>query len=237
MKGIIIKGLITLLLIASFGMAQAQEGAYPDEQYERESIFGAFNATNGGLVSGIFYRSSKKVRENSLTHWAINIVNTKHPRETRETTFSGNSFIFGKSNYLISIRPQLGREKILFRKAPQQGVRIAGLIAGGPSLGLEVPYFVELENGRIEQYDPDGTTRIVGSTSPFRGLFESKLLLGFNVKASLTFETNSTKNRVFGFEAGFIVEAFSRKVEILPRAENKSVFTSAFLAIYFGKRR
>ncbi len=237
----ITKTFIILIFLGSLTTVNAQESAYPDEQYERESIFGAFNSTNGGIISGVFYRTSRKIGKNSLAHYAINIVNTKHPRESREPTFSGNSFIFGKSNYLFSIRPQYGQEKILFKKAPQQGVRIAGLIAGGPSIGLETPYFIELQGGRREQYDPDNLDHnrnaIFGSASPFRGLFQSQLVLGFNLKAALTFETNSTKNRVFGFEAGFNLESFSRKIEILPKAENKGTFVSAFIAVYFGKRR
>lgn len=212
-----------------------------DEKYNMENVFGIVKATNGGLISGFYYRHSRKRSETTLTNFSIELANIKHPREAKETTFTGSSFIFGKSNYLVALRPTYGREKILFRKAPQQGARVTGLIAVGPSIGLEIPYYVELGNGRKEQYNPLNPAHarpfIGGSAGPFRGISETKIVPGLHVKASLTFETNSTKQRVFGFEVGFTVDAYTREIEILPLVENSSIFTAAFLAIYFGKRR
>ena len=68
------------------------------------------------------------------------------------------------------------------------------------------------------------------------GLGETNFVLGGHAKASLTFETNSTKRRVFGVEVGFTVDAFTREIEIMPLADNKSIYSAAFFAIYFGKR-
>ena len=230
-----------MLFISLFNIVSGQESAYPEEEYTRENIFGAYNATNGGVISSIFFRSSKKLAKNNLSHIGISIANTRHQRESKDITFSGNSFVFGKSNYLISIRPQYGRERIFFKKAPQQGVRIAGLIAIGPTIGLEVPYFLDFQGGRSEQYNPDDLTHnranIFGTSGFFKGLFQPTVVFGVNLKASVTYETNSSKNKVLGFEAGFVVEFFTRKIEILPRAENQSSFASAFLGFYFGRRR
>lgn len=218
----------------------AQESSFVDEEYRVENVFGIRNATNGGLISALYFRHSRMLQKDNLMHLGIEIANTKHPRETRETTFTGSNFIFGKSNYLISIRPHYGREKIFFKKAPQQGVRISGMVSAGPSFGLEAPYFVDLGN-RSEQYDPDNPQHarnlIIGNAGPFKGLFKSQIVLGGFFKASMTFETNSTKNRVFGVEAGFTIEAFTREINIIPVASNSSTYTAAFIAIYFGKRR
>lgn len=230
--------LVIALFICSTSIASAQTSAYLDEEYSAENVFGIKNATNGGLVSALYFRHSRMLANDNLMHLGIELSNTKHPRETRETTFTGSNFIFGKSNYLISIRPTYGREKIFFKKAPQQGVRISGMVSVGPSIGLETPYYVDL-GSRSEQYDParHGRNEIVGNAGPFRGLLESQIVLGGFFKAALTFETNSTKNKVFGIEAGFQLEAFSRDIEIIPVATNRSTYTSAFIALYFGKRK
>lgn len=241
MVQIITRGVFSFFIISLFHVASGQESAYPDEEYTNETIFGAYNATNGGFISGLFFRSSKKINDNTLSHLGVTLANTRHPRETKEVTFSGNNFVFGKSNYLISIRPQYGREKIFFKKAPQKGVRIAGLFSIGPTIGLETPYYLDFQGGRSEQYDPDDLTHnrasIFGTSGVFKGLFKSQVVFGINMKASLTYETNSSKNRVLGFEAGFILEVFTREIIILPRAENQSSFAGAFIAFYFGKRR
>ena len=233
------KSLIIIVFLGTGFIASAQqESAYADEEYEVENVFGIKNATNGGLISAILFRHSRKINENSLLHLGIEIANTKHPRESRSTTFTGSNFILGKSNYLFSIRPTYGREKIFFKKAPQQGVRISGLVAAGPSIGLESPYFVDL-GGTTAQFDPTihRASDIQGNAGPFRGLFRSQVVLGGYFKAALTFETNSSKSRVFGVEAGFNIEAFTREIIIIPDASRKSTYTAAFIGIYFGRRR
>lgn len=231
--------LIVLFVIAPT-IGHAQSTSFADEDYQIENVFGIRNATNGGLISALYFRHSRMLQNNNLMHLGIEIANTKHPRETRETTFTGSNFIFGKSNYLISIRPHYGREKIFFKKAPQQGVRVSGMVSVGPSFGLETPYFVDL-GSRTEQYDPNNPQHsrnlIVGNAGPFRGLLQSQIVLGGYFKAALTFETNSAKNRVFGVEVGFTLEAFTREIEIIPVASNSATYTAAFIAIYFGKRR
>lgn len=213
---------------------------YIDEEYKVENVFGISKTTNGGLISGLYFRHSNFLGGNNLSNWGIEMVNIKHPREARETTFTGSSFVFGKSNYFVSIRPTYGRERILFKKAPQQGARITGLFAVGPAIGLEIPYFLEFSQNTREQYDPNNSQHarpfIVGSTGPFRGIGQTKFVFGAHAKASLTFETNSTKRRVFGIELGFTLDVYTREIEIMPLADNRSVYSAAFLAIYFGRR-
>jgi len=234
--------LLALLFCFNSLKSQVIQGAAQvDEEYKIENVFGIVKATNGGLISGFYYRHSKKISDRTLTNLGIELVNIKHPREAKETTFTGSSFIFGKANYLVAIRPTYGRERILFKKTPQQGARVTGILAVGPSLGLEIPYYIELGNNIKEQYDPFNPAHarpfIGGSAGPFRGLGEANLVVGLHAKASLTFETNSTKQRVFGFEVGFTVDVYSREIEMLPLVENFSTFPAAFLALYFGKRR
>ncbi len=232
--------LLIVLSISSTAYSQ-QIPQFIDEEYDVENVFGIVKATNGGLISGAFFRHSTFLGDNNLSHWGVEIVNIKHPREARRTTFTGSSYVFGKSNYLVSIRPVYGRERILFKKAPQQGARVSALFAAGPALGLEIPYFIEISQNQKEQYDPNNSNHavpfIVASASPFRGLGQSKIVLGAHAKAAITFETNSTKRRVFGFEAGFTLDVYAREIEIIPLADNRSVYTAAFIAIYFGRRR
>lgn len=232
--------LLFALVISSAAKGQ-QIQQFIDEDYEVENVFGIIKATNGGLISGGYFRHSNLLNDNNLSHWAIELVNIKHPRETRQTTFTGSSYVYGKSNYFLSLRPTYGRERILFKKAPQQGARVSALVAVGPSIGMEIPYYIEVSSRQKVQYDPNNSQHaipfIVGNGGPFRGIGQTKFVLGAHAKASLTFETNSTKRRVFGFEAGFMVDIYTRDIEILPLAKNRSVITAAFMSIYFGKRR
>ena len=238
----VIKNTFPLLVFFISITAFAQETQpFMDDSYTVENVFGINKATNGGLISGVYYRYSRLLGKGTLMHYGIEAVNIKHTREVRETAVNGSSFVFGKSNYFISIRPTYGREKILFKKAPRRGARITGLIAAGPTLGMEIPYFINLPQNKREQYDPKNPehnrTFILGNAGPFTGLGSSKFVLGVHLKASLTFETNTTKKKVFGIEAGFSFDAYTRKINILPLSNNQRTFTAAFLAIYFGRRR
>ncbi len=231
----------SLITLSTSVLAQQRNSlSEPEEEYKLENLYGVSKGTNGGLISGFFYRHSKVINENDLINYGVEIVNIKHIRESKETTITGNSYVFGKANYFVSIRPTYGREKLLFKRAPEQGVRISGLFAVGPALGMELPYFIILSDNSKVQYDPSNTNhasnRIFGSTGPFRGLGQSKFVLGGHARASLTFETNSTKRRVFGVEVGLTLDVYTRKINILPVAENNSIFSAAFIAIYFGRR-
>jgi hypothetical protein len=62
--------------------------------------------------------------------------------------------------------------------------------------------------------DVHSVNRIDGNSGPLRGLFESKIVPGLHIRPSMTFESNSTKSRVFGIQAGFLIEVFTRKINI-----------------------
>lgn len=231
----------TCLFLAAFSLKAQDRESY---SYSREFIWGVSKNTNSGLIAGMALKFSRSLRKDHFQTFGLEIVNVKHPKEARYHSFSGNTFIWGKQNYLFSIRPQYGREWILFKKAPQQGVQINAILAGGPTLGLLTPYYVRVEgtNGihnELRPFDPDEVTfsNVLGSGPFLKGLGESDVLIGLNVKASLSFEFGTFKNDVTGFEAGFQLEAFPKEVTIVPAAENRAIFPSAFIMLFYGKRR
>ena len=86
----IIKSLFfTLLITASFSASAQESGQFNEEDYTVENVFGINKGTNGGIISGFYFRQSKFVSEGNLTNYGIEIVNIKHVRETKETTITG----------------------------------------------------------------------------------------------------------------------------------------------------
>lgn len=230
-----------LLGFSQVSSAQEQ-GAY---DYTREFIWGISKNTNSGLIAGLAGKYSRLVGDNSFQSFGIEIVNVKHPKELRRVSrVSGNTFLLGKTNYLFSIRPQYGREWVLFKKAPQQGVQVNAILAGGPTIGILMPYYIQYayNNNRVitVPYDPElypETSRIVGSGPFLRGIGESKIRPGLNIKASLAFEFGTFKNDVTGFEAGFQLEAFTEEIELVAGAQNRQIFPSAFIMLFYGGRK
>ncbi|MFC2123720.1 hypothetical protein ACFLU5_02825 [Bacteroidota bacterium] len=225
---------LCLATVGSFGQ---------DYQYGREISWGITKATNSGLIGGVIGKYSIQKNDYVYHFFGFEIVNIKHPKEERYYSYTGNTYIYGKANYLYSFRTQYGRELSIFKKAPQQGVQIHGILAGGPSFGVIAPYYIEYylnEQVIRVQYDPDihdDQNSILGTGNLLQGVGESELTIGLNVKSSLTFEFGSIKSSVVGIETGLMFEVFTKEVPIIPTAETSSYFPSAFISLYYGTRR
>jgi hypothetical protein len=78
---------------------------------------------------------------------------------------------------------------------------------------------------------------IVGAGSFFQGFDKSKLTVGVNLKAAVAFELSAFRNNMTGLEIGFLVEAFPKQVIIMNDTNNRSVYTSGFVTLFFGNKR
>jgi len=240
MKKVLI--IFLLLIFPFYQKAIAQQSG--DYNYSSEVLWGVTKATNSGLIGGVVLRFGNSIGDNKFQHYGLELVNVKHPQESRDQQggLVLNSYIYGKMNYLYSIRLQYGREWLFFRKAPQQGVQVSGNLAVGPSFGLEAPYYVELSS------DPNRRTRvpynpsipsqnILGPGTIFQGVGESKIVPGINLKSSVSFEFGTFKSNVVGFEIGMMVEAFTREIEIMAFTENRQIYPNAFITLFYGTRK
>lgn len=240
----VLSSLVFLLGFGLFAQAQTQDSY----EYDSEFTWGINKNSAGGLIGGFTFKKARKVKDNVLESFGLEIMNVKNPQEVRvSSAYTGNFFIYGKSNYLYAFRFQYGRDFILFTKAPQQGVEIKAVLAGGPSLGLVAPYYIErtVDNSFFssihEQYDPNNPNHtynnILGTGNLFEGLGESNLQVGLNVKASLNFELGFLKSQVTGFEIGFLMDSYFNEIPLMPAAENKAVFPTVFFTLFYGNRK
>ena len=234
--------LCILLGISHFSLAQREDAG--DYDYDREVLFGVNKNTNGGLIGGVNVKIGNRINEDLFQFFALELVNVKNPKEVRYNTAFGNSFILGKSNYLYSIRPQYGRELILFKKAPQQGVQISVLSAIGPSIGVIAPYYVEYFVSRTEtvrqQYNPESAISRWDVTGPgriFEGIGNSELAIGAHAKAAIAFEFGVFKSNVTGLELGYLFEGFNKKIELMPTVENRQFYNSVYFTLFYGFRK
>jgi hypothetical protein len=242
------KGLIRIsAFLMGFCVLGANASAQTQDSYDYQSEFtwGINKNTYGGLIGGFVFKKARKLNDRLLETFGLEIMNVKHPQEVRQNSQStGNYFIYGKSNYLYALRFQYGRDLILFKKAPQQGVEIKAVTAIGPTLGIVAPYYIERpadQGGFVtirEPYRPGiRPEEIYGPGRLFEGLGESTLKIGANAKLALNFELGTVKSQVTGFEAGFLVDAYTSKVIIVPSAQNYSVFPTLFFTLFYGGRK
>lgn len=216
-----------------------------DLLYRKEFVYGLNFNTNGGLLGGVMFKHARVINKFMFHSFSIEIVNVKHPKESRFQNIStGSSYVPGKRNYLYMVRPQYGREFVLFQKAKEQGVQVNWITAVGPGIGVVAPYLIDYSYNndliRTEQYDPEthiNFDRILGTGRITESISKAKIKLGGSFKTSMSFEFGTFKNNVTGFEAGFMMDAFASKVEIMATSDNRSVYTSAFLTFFYGTRK
>lgn len=233
---------VIFLLLSAPSWAQRDDvGNY---EYDRELLFGVNKNTNGGLIGGFAFKSGSRITDDQFAFWGIELSNVKNQKEVRYNTVLGNSYIFGKSNYLYAIRPHYGREIILFKKAPNQGVQVSALAAIGPTLGLISPYYIEYAINRVEtvveQYDPEvhqSRFNILGTGRVFQGLGQSDLAIGAMVKGALMFEFGVFRSNVTGLELGVMVEGYNKEIPLIPTTENQQLFRSAYFTFFYGFRK
>ncbi len=241
---------ITLCFFMNMALAFTAASQTKDSyDYNSEFCWGINKNTSGGLIGGFTFKKAKKINETLLETWGVEIMNVKHPQEVkRNADATGNPFIFGKSNYLYALRLQYGRDMILFKKAPQQGVEIKLVTAIGPSIGIVAPYYIErkvddtnLYNTVDEQYNPDNLhhtfNNILGTGNLFEGIGNSKIQMGANAKVGFNFELGSSKGQVSGFEVGFLVDAYLHKVILMPTTYNKAIFPTLYFTLFYGSRK
>lgn len=235
------------LLIALQANGQTQDSY----DYQSEFTWGFNKNTAGGLIGGLVFKKARKLNDRVLETYGLEVMNVKHRLERRVNSQSGNFYIFGKANYLYAIRLQYGRDLILFKKASQQGVEIKGVFAVGPTIGIVAPYYVEYALSptitTTAQYDPKildernspvmSPSTIVGTGRLFQGLGDSKIVPGANLKVAMNFELGTTKSQVTGFEAGFLLDAYSKKIEMMPEAKNYAVYPTLFITLFYGGRK
>jgi hypothetical protein len=233
---------ILFFTIATNSFGQREDAG--NYEYDKEYVLGVNKNTNGGLIGGVVFKVGTRIDDTKFSFWALELSNVKNPKEVRYNTVLGNSYVFGKSNYLYAIRPQIGRELILFKKAPNQGVQVSAIGAAGPSLGLIAPYLIEYAVNRLEtvteQYDPvkhPSRYNILGTAGVLEGIGQSKFAVGAHAKAAVSFEFGVFKSNVTGLELGYMIEGFTKKIPLIPTAENNQIFQSAYFTFFYGFRQ
>jgi hypothetical protein len=245
---------IAFLLMGHLSFSKRKSKEEPKETEDTKTLgYGVTTNTNSGLLGGFVVRSSSPVtvnKKNKAVHryLAIEAVNIKHPKEKVVVGVYGTRFSYGKTNYFFSLRPEYGREWYFFPKSSENSIGLSGILAFGPSIGLEKPYYIKYARQGTDTpvavaYNPDIHTdinSIAGSAGILQGLFTGiKINPGAHIKAAANLDMSTFGDNITGFELGTTMEFFARKPEIISSkfTSNPRVFVSAYLTLYFGNKK
>jgi hypothetical protein len=218
-----------------------------DDEYSTELSYGINFNTNAGTIGGFTLKYAKLYRPKLFATFGLEIVHVKHDKEQRyRNTRTSDAYILGKVNYFFPVRPQVGFDYVLFKKAPDEGIQINAVCAVGPSIGVQKPYFIFYDFGnddiRLEPFNPSrhrDLGRIVGSGGYLQGFDQAEIIAGGHLKAGLSFEFGKLNEDVVGMELGFTYEAYHRDPIIMASEFdfNRKQFTAAYLTLYYGRKR
>lgn len=222
----------------------------PSEKLSGTWALGITTTTNSSIIGGFSFRKYWLNESKSQSFAQIDADIIQDYREfTSPYSYNGRSYIEGKLNQLIVIRPEYGRRWTLLQKAAEGGPALKGILATGPSLGLQKPYYVDIT------YTNSATSKtstfavpyvqtlddtypkafIIGSSSFLEGFSEAKPVPGWHLKSALNLELESFKQNHMSLELGFCVDYFSKPIEMLNQTEGRNVYTTGYLTFFFGK--
>jgi hypothetical protein len=243
---------LLLLLSGLVGFAQSKEEDEETKIDTKTLAYGLTTNNYSGIIGGVILRNSYPVDSRNgktiFRYLAIEAVNIKNQREVNILSTYGSKYVYGKTNYLFSLRPEYGREYSFFKKDGESGVGFSVLVAGGPSIGLQKPYYIKYANKAGESpqtvaFNPDihkNTSNITGAGNIFQGFFKNlKVNPGLHLKVASNIDFNAFSDKVSGLEIGTLLEVYSKTPEILSTkfSKNQRFYPTLYLTLYFGNKK
>jgi hypothetical protein len=203
---------------------------------------------------GISYERGKAKSPYNATILQFEFNEKQHPKEDKQSSsqqsggavFLGNPFVYGKQNIFYQLKAGAGTQRMIGGKGNKNGVAVYGVLAGGLSIGMLRPYYIEVVDAtgatKEIKYTPADSAlflsnRIVGGTGLWTGWGEMKFKPGVHAKAALRFDYGRFNNFISALEGGFNFEYYFSDIEQLVNVEPKKFFPNFYFSILFGRRK
>lgn len=190
----------------------------------------------------------------------LEISEHKHPKEIKGTNNSiaqatndkPKPFIYGKINNFYALKLGYGYRRIIAGKPEPGTVAIHWLYAGGLSIGLLKPYYIDayvlrdnprrLVRENIKYNDENAEAfiqqnNIVGSSGWTTGLGETKIVPGIHAKTGVHFDFAQNTKTKLALEVGLAAELYTQKIELMADQKAYPYLISGYVSLQFGRRK
>jgi hypothetical protein len=219
--------------------------------FVKQNAFGIKLNTDGWGLSYELGRSKSVTR---ATIYQIEFNEKKHRKEDKQSLssdgggfiFFGSPFVYGKKNIFYQLKVAAGQQILIGGKGNKNGVSVYGIGAGGLSLGILRPYYVEVQDtdnkNRYVKYDsPDSalflSQRIIGGAGLTKGWSELKFAPGLHAKVAVRFDYNRFNTVLSALEGGVNAEYYFKDIDQMVYNPTRKFFLNAYVSILFGKRK
>lgn len=231
--------------------AQEQQATIFDDAtvVYKELMYGGFTLHSLGYGLHFTYGKNKTAFKSRL--YQFDVVTMRHPKEVRSYypfADESRSYVYGKLNYLLLLRPTIGARNVKFDKIRTSGVAVGYTWRVGPSFGFTRPVYLEIVKADpnspfqtivVEKYDPNvhDTNVIYGRAGILRGVNETKVNVGLHGTFAFNFEYDPRREGIKGLEVGASVDFYpAGEVEIMAYAENLQTFLTFYVTFQLGSR-
>lgn len=239
--------LMHLVLSAQDAITVLQSGGDLNVLYRNEMNVSVLAHSDG---FGANYRRIRHITGTKKGILEFEFVNMRHPKEIKiSNPYFDNSkgFYYGKLNTFHILRPGVGLQRVLYRRAERKSVEIRLGTYIGASMGFAKPIYLEILHEttfpgeftvKQERYDPDKhfVDNIYGRAPYFKGFDEIKLYPGGYGKLALSFEYADYHDDVKAIETGVIVDVYPTVVPLMALAKNQQVMLSFYISMVYGKK-
>lgn len=233
------------------GVIHKRKGLKP---MKHEASLGFRLNTNGwGIFTEIGKAKPKDYRHADIFYNVsflhLEFSEVKDPKEEKTTSGYSNSmggsnaYVYGKINNFYTFKVGYGSRRMIAGKPDPGTVSIHWVNAGGLSLGLLKPYYLDLYTDQqavkyttANANDFLNQSLIVGSAGFSKGLGEIKFIPGAYLRSALHFDFSASRKTVFAFEVGAEAAYYSQQVAIMANQSAQSFFADLFISVQFGKR-
>jgi hypothetical protein len=220
-----------------------------DPAFRKHSIFGIKAASDG---YGISWELGKYKGPKKAMIFQVELNEKKHPKEQKISVVQNsggfgqiNSLIFAKANNFYQFKLGVGQQYIIGGKANKNGVNVSAIYAGGLSVGLLKPYFVDISNSAtgdkkkvLFSDTSDYTGYVIDGASGFTyGWSKLTIAPGAHAKLAMRFDYGRFNESITAIEAGINAEYYFKDVSQLVLVKEKKFFFNGYVTILFGRRK
>jgi len=229
-------------------MAQDVGEVEIEQVYAKEHYYSLFLNTSG-FGFGYKFGWTPNYKDKHLLDFDFDYSN--HEKAIKGTNYSyegARSFSYGKLYDLFFLRTGYKWEHTTHHKPYWGGVEIGYFFAGGFSLGIGLPTYLEIAylspNGYdliylVERYDPTihDLSNIVGGAAFYERFHKLAFRPGAYGKMGLLFDFASDNARVRSLEIGVSVDVLFPPIQQMYQNEAKKAYIEAYIAYNFGSKK
>jgi hypothetical protein len=227
-------------------MRMEEEG---DLIFNKHNIFGIRLATDG---YGVNFEKGKYKTNTKTLLYEFELNEKKSPKEHKISAssdgFNYSSVVLYKLNNLYEFKVAMGQQYLIGGKGNKNGVAVTALYAGGLSLGIIKPYYIDVLDQStgitsrstfpdLVKNDTLGQLLISDAAGFTVGWNHVSVKPGLNAKTAMRFDYGRLNQTITAIEVGLTGEFYFGKIPMVMRVPPKQFFFNAYVCIMFGSRK